>query len=87
MPHRTLSGLESLVSGPSKTIREFLLKVLALLGSLEESNPTAEIHSQGEDAEDEDSDDAYEAFDELDHELIIGSTNEVSRLHPERLQK
>ena len=85
--HWTLSALENLASGPSQTIREFLLKVLALLGSLEESNTTAETQSQGEDAEDEGSDDAYEAFDELDHQLAIGSTNETPRLHPEKLQK
>ena len=87
VPHRTLSALENLVSGPSQTIREFLLKVLALLASREDSSTTAETYSQEEDAEDEGSDDAYEAFDELDHELIIGNTNEASKLHPENLQK
>ena len=87
MSHRTLSALENLASGSSQTIKEFLLKALALLGSLEEPNATTETHSQEEDAEDEGSDDAYEAFDELDHELIIGSTNKAPRLHPGKLQK
>jgi hypothetical protein len=67
-----------MTTGPSLTLRDFILKLLQSLSGLREENP------QETDAEDEDSDDGYEAFDELD---AATSLRGVSNLNLEKLQK